>query len=150
MPDGVLGPAGQRGPSALAISRTGCDSATSTCDRATECSQPSTPLPAGESSGNGGTPNRSRVSSTKLRCPGGISRSRSTGVPSVGPWVGITTSTPYGRPSVLASSQVNAASRSAGSLNRTQPSTPSPPARLIAAATRSDGVKPTIGCSMPS
>src|SRR5688572_25988852 len=44
----------------------------------------------------------------------------------------------------------SAASRSAGSLNRTQPSTPSPPALLIAAATCSDGVNPKIGCWMPS
>ena len=35
------------------------------------------------------------------------------------------------------------------SLNRTQPSTPSPPARETAAATCSEGVKAKIGCSMP-
>src|SRR5215469_652943 len=70
--------------------------------------------------------------------------------PSAGIVAGITTSMPYGRPSVLLSIQSSTLSSSAASLNRTQPSTPSPPARLIAAATCSDGVKPTIGCSMPS
>ena len=62
----------------------------------------------------------------------------------------MTTSMPYGRPPVLASIQSRAASSSAGSLNRTQPSTPRPPARLTAAATCSDGLNPTMGCSMPS
>src|SRR5215469_7806998 len=70
--------------------------------------------------------------------------------PSAGIVAGITTSTPYGRPLVLASIQSSTLSSSAASLNRTQPSTPSPPDRLIAAATCSDGVNPTIGCSMPS
>ena len=62
----------------------------------------------------------------------------------------MTTSMPYGRPSVFRSIQSRTASSSAGSLKRTQPSTPRPPARLTAAATCSDGVKPTMGCSMPS
>src|SRR5215472_15676176 len=70
--------------------------------------------------------------------------------PSAGIVAGITTSTPYGRPPVLASIQSSTLSSSAASLKRTQPSTPSPPARLIAAATCSDGVNPKIGCSMPS
>ncbi len=82
--------------------------------------------------------------------PAGISSPRSTCVPSAGILAGITTSTPYGRPSVLASIQASAASSSSASLYRTQPSTPRPPALLIAAATCSDGVKPTIGCSMPN
>src|SRR4051812_41086534 len=138
------------GPSALAMSRAGCPSATSTCERATECSQPSTASPASTSSGSGGTPSRCSVRATKSRCPGGINASRSTGAPSRGTVAGITMSTPYGLPSVLASIHANAWSRSAASLNRTQPSTPKPPARLIAAATCSDGVNPTIGCSMPS
>ena len=40
-------------------------------------------------------------------------------------------------------------SRSSASLNRTQPSTPRPPALLTAAATFSDGVKTKIGYWMP-
>src|SRR5512142_1585403 len=62
----------------------------------------------------------------------------------------MTTSIPYGRPPVFSSIQVSTVSSSAGSLKRTQPRTPRPPARLTAAATCSDGVKPTMGCSMPS
>ena len=62
----------------------------------------------------------------------------------------MTMSTPYGLPSVFSSIQVRTASSSSASLNRTQPSTPSPPARLIAAATCSDGVKPKIGWVMPN
>src|SRR5215472_3819610 len=141
---------GGGGPSAFAIRRAGWASATSTCCRATECSQPSTPSPAGAPSGSGGTPSLSSVSSTNCRCRAGIRPPRSAGAPSVGSLAGITTSTPYGRPPVFASIHRRTASRSAGSLKRTQPSTPSPPARLIAAATCSDGLKPTMGCSMPS
>ncbi len=48
------------GPSALAISRAGWASATSTCWRATECSQPSTPSLARAPSGSGGTPSLSQ------------------------------------------------------------------------------------------
>ena len=48
-------------PRALAINLIGCLSATSTCDRATECSQPSTPALRSSSSGNGGTPRSARV-----------------------------------------------------------------------------------------
>ena len=56
-------------PSALAISLIGCLSATSTCERATECSQPSTPARAGSpSAGSGGTPSLRSVSSTNSRC----------------------------------------------------------------------------------
>src|SRR5580704_6283334 len=141
---------GGGGPSAFAISRAGWVSATSTCWRAIECSQPSTPSAACASSGSGGTPSLSSVCSTKSLCASGISRSRSRAAPSVGTRAGMTTSMPYGRPSVWLSIQVSAASRSAGSLKRTQPSTPRPPARLTAAATCSDGVKPTMGCSMRS
>ena len=61
--------------------------------------------PAGEPSGSGGTPSLSSVCSTKSRCPSGISWPRSTGAPSAGTRAGITTSTPYGRPSVLPSIQ---------------------------------------------
>lgn len=50
----------------------------------------------------------------------------STALPSVGTLAGITMSTPYGLPSVLASIQSSTASSSSASLNRTQPSTPSP------------------------
>ena len=71
-------------------------------------------------------------------------------MPSVGIFIGITTSTPYGLPSVLSSSQSSTSSSSSASLNRTQPSTPSPPARETAAATCSDGVKAKIGYSMPN
>ncbi|SHV42964.1 Uncharacterised protein [Mycobacteroides abscessus subsp. abscessus] len=78
-------------------------------------------------------------------CPCGINLSISTAVPSAGTLAGITISTPYGLPSVFSSIQFRTASSSSGSLNRTQPSTPIPPARLIAAATFSDGVKPNIG-----
>ena len=141
---------GGGGPSAFAISRAGWASATSTCLRATECSQPITPSPACVPSGSGGTPSSRSVSSTKSLCACGIIAPRSLAAPSAGTRAGMTTSTPYGRPSVFASIQSRTASSSAGSLNRTQPSTPMPPARLIAAATCSDGVKPTIGCSMPS
>src|SRR5689334_13594645 len=136
-------------PSALAIRRIGCSSATSTCERATECSQPRTPSPSSPSA-SGGTPSFSRVCCTKSLWPCGINVDRSSCVPSVGTLAGITMSTPYGLPSVFASIHVNARSRSSASLNRTHPSTPSPPARLIAAATCSDGVKPKIGCSMPN
>src|SRR5216683_6347199 len=141
---------GGGGPSAFAISRAGWASATSTCWRATECSQPSTPSAACSPSGSGGTPSRSSVCSTKSLCSRGISWSRSWGAPSAGTRAGMTTSMPYGRPPVFSSIQVRTVSRSAGSLKRTQPSTPSPPARLIAAATCSDGLKPTMGCSTPS
>jgi len=58
-------------------------------------------------------------------------------------------STPYGLPSVCSSIQPSTVSRSSASLNRTQPSMPSPPARLTAAATFSEGVKTKIGYSMP-
>ena len=71
-------------------------------------------------------------------------------MPSVGIFIGITMSTPYGLPSVLSSSQVRTRSSSSVSLNRTQPSTPSPPARDTAAATCSDGVKAKIGYSIPN
>ena len=66
-------------PSALAISLIGCLSATSTCDRATECSQPSTPAERSSSSGSGGTPRSASVLSTKSRWLCGISLSMSTG-----------------------------------------------------------------------
>ena len=69
----------------------------------------------------------------------------SLALPSVGTFAGITTSTPYGLPSVFSSIQLSTVSSSSGSLNRTQPSTPSPPALLTAAATFSDGVKTKIG-----
>lgn len=69
----------------------------------------------------------------------------STDVPSVGTFAGITMSTPYGLPSVLASIHCRTFSRSSASLNRTQPSTPRPPALLTTAATFSDGVKTKIG-----
>src|SRR5215467_12468992 len=46
--------------------------------------------------------------------------------------------------------QSSTAARSPGALTPTAPSTPRPPARLIAAATCSEGVNPTVGCSMPS
>ena len=141
---------GGGGPSAFAISRAGWPSATSTCLRATECSQPSTPSAACAPSGSGGTPSLSRVCSTKSLCVCGISWLRSCCPPSAGTRAGMTTSMPYGRPPVFRSIQSRTVSSSAGSLNRTQPSTPRPPARLIAAATCSDGVNPTTGCSMPS
>ena len=140
---------GGGGPSAFAISRARWASATSTCLRATECSQPRTPSAACAPSGSGGTPSLSSVCSTKSLCPSGISWSRSRAAPSAGTRAGMTTLMPYGRPPVLASIQSRARSSSAGSLKRTQPSTPRPPARLTAAATCSDGVKPTMGCSMP-
>ena len=82
-------------------------------------------------------------------CASGIIALRSTDLPSVGIFIGITTSTPYGFPSVFSSSQVSTCSSSSGSLNRTAPSTPSPPARETAAATCSDGVKAKIGYSIP-
>ena len=66
-------------------------------------------------------------------------------MPSVGIFIGITMSTPYGLPSVLSSSQVRVRSSSSVSLNRTQPSTPRPPARETAAATCSEGVNAKIG-----
>ena len=69
----------------------------------------------------------------------------STAVPSVGILAGITMSTPYGLPSVFSSIHCRTFSRSSASLNRTQPSTPSPPALVTAAATFSDGVKTKIG-----
>ena len=69
----------------------------------------------------------------------------STGVPSVGTVAGMTMSTPYGLPSVLSSIQASTDSSSSAWLNRTQPSTPIPPARVTAAATFSDGVKTKIG-----
>ncbi len=69
-------------PSALAINLIGCLSATSTCDRATECSQPSTPSLRSSSSGSGGTPRSARVLATKSRWLCGISLSMSTAVPS--------------------------------------------------------------------
>ena len=69
----------------------------------------------------------------------------STAVPSVGTLAGMTMSTPYGLPSVFSSIQHRTFSRSSASLNRTQPSTPRPPALLTAAATFSDGVKTKIG-----
>ena len=50
-----------------------------------------------------------------------------------------------GKPSVFASIHCSTVSRSSASLNRTQPSTPRPPALLTAAATFSDGVKTKIG-----
>src|SRR6266581_5215944 len=141
---------GGGGPSAFAISRAGWPSATSTCLRAIEWSQPSTPSAACAPSGSGGTPSLSSVCSTKSLCPAGISWLRSVTAPSAGTWAGMTTSMPYGRPPVLLSIQSRTLSSSAGSLKRTQPSTPRPPARLTAAATCSEGVKPTMGCSMPS
>ena len=131
-------------PSALAISTGRCWSATSRCERATECSQPSTPSRPSPS-GSGGTPSLSSVSSTNFLCSSGIIAPRSTEVPSVGIFIGITMSTPYGLPSVLSSSQVRTRSSSSVSLNRTQPRTPSPPARDTAAATCSDGVNAKIG-----
>ena len=128
-----------------------CSMATSTCERATECSQPRTPvLTRSPPPGNGGTPRSSRVRSTKARCSGGIMVSRSTFEPSVGIFAGITTSTPKGLPSVFSCIHSRTASSSSVSLNRTQPSTPSPPARLIAAATSSLGVNPKIGDSIPN
>src|SRR5687767_7388698 len=136
-------------PRAFAIRRIGCSSATSTWDRATECSQPRTPS-LSSPSGSGGTPSLSNVCRTKSLWPCGMSWERSTWVPSVGTLAGMTMSTPYGLPSVFSSIHVKARSRSSASLNLTHPRTPSPPARLIAAATCSDGVKPKIGCSMPS
>ena len=69
----------------------------------------------------------------------------STAVPSVGIFAGITMSTPYGKPRVLSSIHCSVASSSSGWLNRTQPSTPMPPARVTAAATFSDGVNAKIG-----
>ena len=69
----------------------------------------------------------------------------SLAVPSCGTLAGITISTPYGLPSAFSSIQHSTSSRSSASLNRTQPSTPSPPALLTAAATFSDGVKTNIG-----
>ncbi len=81
-------------PSALAINLIGCLSATSTCDRATECSQPSTPAERSSSSGSGGTPRSASVLSTKSRCACGISLLMSADVPSVGILAGMTTSTP--------------------------------------------------------
>ena len=74
---------------------------------------------------------------------------RSVDVPSVGIFIGMTTSTPYGLPSVLSSIQSRALSSSSASLKRTQPRTPRPPARDTAAATCSDGVNAKIGYSMP-
>ena len=71
-------------------------------------------------------------------------------VPSVGILAGITTSTPYGLPSVFSSIHRSVVSSSSGSLNRTQPSTPMPPARLTAAAAFSEGVKAKIGYWMPN
>ena len=93
-------------PSALAISTGRCLSATSRCDRATECSQPRTPSRPSPS-GSGGTPSLRSVSSTNFLCSSGIIAPRSTDVPSVGIFIGITMSTPYGLPSVLSSSQVS-------------------------------------------
>jgi hypothetical protein len=81
-------------PSALAISRAGWASATSTCWRATECSQPSTPSLARLPSGSGGTPSFISVCSTKSTWPGGISALRSAAAPSAGWRAGITTSMP--------------------------------------------------------
>ena len=66
-------------------------------------------------------------------------------MPSVGIFIGITTSTPYGLPSVFSSIQVRIRSSSSESLKRTPPRTPSPPARETAAATCSLGVKAKIG-----
>src|SRR6478672_7938307 len=68
----------------------------------------------------------------------------STAEPSCGTLAGMTTSTPYGLPSVFSSIQHSTRSRSSASLNRTHPSTPSPPALVTAAATFSDGVKTKI------
>src|SRR5215218_5304047 len=121
----------------------------STCERATECNQPSTPSRPSPS-GSGGTPSCCSVRSTKEMCSGGIIACRSTALPSVGIFMGITTSTPYGLPSVLSSSQSSVRSRSSASLNRTQPSTPRPPARETAAATCSDGVNAKIGYWIPN
>ncbi len=87
----------------------------------------------------------SSVSSTNFLCSSGIIAPRSSEVPSVGIFIGMTMSTPYGLPSVLSSSQVRTRSSSSGSLNRTQPSTPRPPAFETAAATCSDGVNAKIG-----
>ena len=75
---------GGGGPSAFAISRAGWASATSTCLRAIECSQPSTPSAACAPSGSGGTPSLSSVCSTKSLCAAGISWSRSLAAPSAG------------------------------------------------------------------
>ncbi len=71
---------------AFAISLIGCRRATATCDRATECSQPSTPSLATSSTPNGATPSSVRVRSTKARRSGGVSFCRSTDAASVGSW----------------------------------------------------------------
>ena len=135
-------------PSALAMSTGRCCSATSTCERAIECSQPSTPSRPSPS-GSGGMPSLSSVSSTNFLWSSGMYVDRSVDVPSVGIFIGMTTSTPYGLPSVLSSIQSSALSSSSASLKRTQPRTPRPPARDTAAATCSDGVNAKIGYSMP-
>ena len=80
-------------PSALAISTGRCFSATSTCERAIECSQPRTPSRPSPS-GSGGTPSFCSVFSTNEMCSSGIIALRSTDVPSVGIFIGITMSTP--------------------------------------------------------
>jgi len=82
---------------------------------------------------------------TKSRWAWGINFSMSTVLPSAGMVAGMTTSTPYGLPSVLWSIQESTESRSSEELKRTQPSTPMPPARVTAAATFSEGVKTKIG-----
>src|ERR1700712_1976550 len=137
-------------PRAFAISLNRFLGVTPRWPRATECSQPRTPSERASSSGSGGTPRSASVLSTKSRCVCGISLLMSTDVPSVGTLAGITMSTPYGLPSVFSSIHGSTVSRSSASLNRTQPSMPSPPARLTAAATFSDGVKTKIGYWMPN
>src|SRR5437867_10265016 len=65
-------------PRALAISLIGCFSATSTCERATECSQPSTPARCPASAASSGTPSPCSVRSTHALCSPRLSLSPST------------------------------------------------------------------------
>ena len=142
---------GGGGPSALAISRAGWASATSTCWRATECSQPSTPSPARRAVGQRRHAELEQRLLDEVPVAGRDQRAQ-VGRGALGghAWRASPRRRRRAGRRCCASIQARTASSSAGSLKRTQPSTPRPPARLIAAATCSDGVKPTIGCSMPS
>ena len=163
----VLGGAGERGdldavlvafsitstggePSALAISTGRCFSATSRCERATECSQPRTPSrpsPSGQ--------RRDAELEQRLvdELPVLLGDHRARGRPRC-PRSGSSSASRCRRRTACrrCCRRARSASRSSSSasLNRTQPSTPRPPARETAAATCSDGVNAKIGYSIPN
>ena len=71
-------------------------------------------------------------------------------MPSVGIFIGITMSTPYGLPSVLSSSQCQDALELLGVVEPDAAQHAEAAGPLTAAATCSDGVKAKIGYSMPN